>query len=84
MSKKKIEIEVDPVEAVATIGLIRSIFPSIIEQLNHQVEMNGSDLRLGNIEPMQEVLNEIYNKCIAETEIREYAQAYINSLGLDN
>lgn len=84
MSKKKIEIEVDPVQAVAAIGLIRSIFPSIIEQLNHQAETNGADIRFGNIEPMQEVFNEIYNKCIAETDIHEYAQAYINSMGLDN
>ena len=33
MEKKKITIEVEPATAVATVGLLRGIFPSIIEQL---------------------------------------------------
>ena len=33
---------------------------------------------------MQEVLDEIYEKCIAETNLREFAQAHLNSDGLPN
>lgn len=84
MDKKKIVIEVDPVEAVVAIGLIRSILPSIIEQLNRQVESKGVAFKFTNTEQMLEVYNEIYEKCIAETNIREFAQAHINGGGLEN
>lgn len=33
---------------------------------------------------MQEVLDEIYEKCIAETNLREFAQAHLNSDRLPN
>ena len=33
---------------------------------------------------MQVVLDEIYEKCIAETNLREFAQAHLNSDGLPN
>jgi hypothetical protein len=36
------------------------------------------------VENMQEVLDEIYEKCIAETNLREFAQAHLNSDGLPN
>lgn len=84
MEKKKITIEVEPIIAVSTIGLLRGIFPSIIEQLEKQVVANGAPLKFTNIEDMQDVLNEIYEKCIAETNIREFAQAHLNSDGLSN
>lgn len=84
MEKKKITIEVEPMTAVSTIGLLRGIFPSIIEQLEQQAAANGSPLKFTNIEDMQEVLNEIYEKCIAQTDIREFAQAHLNSNGLPN
>lgn len=73
MEKKQITIEVEPVIATTTIGLLRGIFPSIIEQLEKQAAANGAPLKFTNIEDMQEVLNEIYEKCIAETNIREFA-----------
>lgn len=84
MEKKKITIEVEPITAVSTIGLLRGIFPSIIEQLEKQAAANGAPLKFTNIENMQDVLNEIYEKCIAETNIREFAQAHLNSNGLPN
>ena len=40
MEKKKITIEVEPATAVATVGLLRGIFPSIIEQLERQAATN--------------------------------------------
>lgn len=73
MEKKQITIEVEPTTAVATIGLLRGIFPSIIEQLERQAVTNGSPLRFDKVEKMQEVLDEIYDKCIAETNLREFA-----------
>lgn len=84
MEKKQITIEVEPVIATTTIGLLRGIFPSIIEQLEKQAAANGAPLKFTNIEDMQEVLNEIYEKCIAETDIREFAQAHLNSNGMSN
>ena len=84
MEKKQITIEVEPVIATTTIGLLRGIFPSIIEQLEKQAAANGAPLKFTNIEDMQEVLNEIYEKCIAETNIREFAQAQLNSDELPN
>ena len=79
MEKKKITIEVEPATAVATVGLLRGIFPSIIEQLERQAATNGSPLKFNKVENMQEVLDEIYEKCIAETNLREFAQAHLNS-----
>lgn len=83
MEKKKITIEVEPATAVATVGLLRGIFPSIIE-LERQAATNGSPLKFNKVENMQEVLDEIYEKCIAETNLREFAQAHLNSDGLPN
>ena len=73
-----------PATAVATVGLLRGIFPSIIEQLERQAATNGSPLKFNKVENMQEVLDEIYEKCIAETNLREFAQAHLNSDGLPN
>lgn len=84
MEKKKITIEVEPTTAVSTIGLLRGVFPSIIEQLERQAEANGAPIKFNKIEEMQEVLDEIYEKCIAETNIRDFAQAHLNSNGLPN
>lgn len=56
MEKKKITIEVEPATAVATVGLLRGIFPSIIEQLERQAATNGSPLKFNKVENMQEVL----------------------------
>lgn len=84
MEKKQITIEVEPLTAVSTIGLLRGVFPSIIEQLEAQTVAKGAPLKFTKIEEMQEVLDEIYEKCIAETNVRESVQAAINSDGLPN
>lgn len=84
MEKKKITIEVEPLTAVSTIGLLRGIFPSIIEQMERQAEANGAPLKFNKTKEMQEVLDEIYEKCIAETDVRQFAQAYMNSGGMPN
>lgn len=66
--KKNIVIEVDPLMAATTIGLIKGIFPSIIKQL----ELQGDNkLQFSKVDEMSEVLNEIHEKCIMETNIRQ-------------
>ena len=42
MEKKKITIEVEPATAVATVGLLRGIFPSIIEQLESKPQQTAA------------------------------------------
>ena len=55
--KKKITIEVDPLQGAVTIGLLKGIFPSIIRQLEIQ---GGDKLHFTKVDDMQEVLEEIY------------------------
>lgn len=78
LTKKEIIIEVVPEVAVSTIGLLRGLFPSIIEELNARGADSG--IQLTDLEGMSEVLNEIYEKCIAQTDIREKAADFIESL----
>ena len=66
--KKKITIEVDPLQGAVTIGLLKGILPSIIRQLEIQ---GGDKLHFTKVDDMQEVLEEIYEKCIRETDIRK-------------
>lgn len=66
--KKKIVIEVDPLMTTTTIGLIKGIFPSIIKQLESQ---GDNKFQFSKVDEMNEVLNEIYEKCIMETNIRQ-------------
>lgn len=74
--KKKITIEVDPLQATVTIGVLRGIFPSIIRQLEIQ---GGDKYHFTKVDEMQEVLDEIYEQCIQETDIR----AKITELGIE-
>lgn len=69
-------IEVDPQEAVVTIGLLKGFLPSIIQQLSERLEESG--MHLTNQDSMADVLEEIYEKCIVETDIREVARAMMN------
>lgn len=72
--KKKILIEVDPLMATTTIGLIKGIFPSIIKQLESQ---SDNKLQFSKVDEMSEVLNEIYEKCIMETNIRQDLSSHV-------
>ncbi|WP_255495095.1 hypothetical protein [Dysgonomonas sp. 521] len=73
--KKEVTIEVAPEMAVTTIGLLRGFFPSIMEQVKENELMRSAYLHqmmdADVIKAMQEVLDEIYEKCIAQTSIRE-------------
>lgn len=81
LKKQEITIEVIPELAVTTIGLLKGILPSIIEQLERQgKEASGESIKLFNVDDMQEVLGEIYEKCIAKTNIREHAAQWIEKM----
>lgn len=83
LKKQAITIEVVPEFAGATIGLLRGIFPSIIEQLERQgIATLGERFKFSKVEKMQEVLDEIYEKCIAKTTIREEVQELIKKEGM--
>lgn len=77
LEKKEITIEVIPELAVSTIGLLRGFLPSVIEHLNEKAKDN---LQFTNVDQMSEVLNEIYEKCIAQTSIRENTKELLDIL----
>ncbi len=79
-TKQKITIEVEPTQAVVTIGLLRGFFPSIMAQINENELIRSQNLHFSNIDEMQEVLDEIYEKCIAQTTIREGVAGLIEIL----
>lgn len=84
-SKQSITIEVDPLAAMVTIGLVRGIFPSIIAQLEEASKGGpvGDGLKFTNVKEMQEVLDEIYQKCIERTDVREKVKEFMKEAGWD-
>lgn len=75
MQKQQILIEVDPNMAVFTIGLLRGFLPSIVGMMKKGLLNAGGDVLLkdGFEEEMTAVLNEVYEKCIQQTNVREKA-----------
>lgn len=53
---------------IATACFLKGIFPSIIKQLKSQ---GDNKLQFSKVDEMSEVLNEIYEKCIMKTNIRQ-------------
>ena len=84
MEKKEIVVKVDPEIVVVTIGLLRGFLPDIIEHLEEEAKAADFSLNFPPTEEMQEVLTEIYEKCIPETDIRELTQAFMKSKGIPN
>jgi hypothetical protein len=84
-SKQLITIEIDPLLATSTIGLVRGVFPSIIASLENISKESAVDggLKFTNVEEMQEVLDEIYQKCIEKTDVREKAKEFLKEMDLD-
>lgn len=75
--KQQIVIEVDPQMAVVTMGLLKGFLPSIIGMIQKGLLHTGGDILLkdGFEEEMSAVVNEVYEKCIQQTKIRETAAA---------
>lgn len=84
-SKQLITIKVDPLLATSTIGLVRGVFPSIIDYLENVSKESAVDggLKFTNVQEMQEVLDEIYQKCIEKTDVREKAKEFLKEMDLD-
>ena len=59
MEKQQITIEVEPATAVATVDLLRWIFPHINDQLARQVATNPTPLKLNKVDHMQTVLDQL-------------------------
>ena len=82
-NKKNITISVEPQIATLTLGLLRGFLPSILEHMTttaKQMDILINDEHL--LEEMQEILNEIYEKCIAQTDIRKRTIDFIEMLEL--
>lgn len=78
LEKKEITINVIPELAVSTIGLLRGFWPSIVEHLSNSAK--EANLQFTNTNQMKEILDEIYEKCIAQTSIREKAKDLLEIL----
>nr|WP_229095544.1 hypothetical protein [Alistipes sp. D31t1_170403_E11] len=78
--KKDITIHVQPYLASATIGLIRGFLPAILEQLRQAGLQSGITVNDEYYGAMKETLDEIYEKCIAHTDIRESAAEWMDML----
>lgn len=75
--KKQITIEVEPRKAVIIIGLVKVFLPTIIEYMKtkfeHILTLEDDD---DYEQSMYDTINEIYEKCIKHTTIREDASKY--------
>ncbi len=69
MEKKKITIEVEPATAVATVGLLRGIFPVSSNNWKGKPQQTAAPLKFNKVENMQGVLDEIYERRIAQTNL---------------
>lgn len=75
LKKVPVTIEVDPQMAVAVMGIVKGFLPSIFELLKEKMRQSSTPLHMSeNFEcECQTVIGEIYEKCIAQTTIREGA-----------
>lgn len=73
--KESITIEADPTMAVITISMLRNFMPAIVKILRDKFKEIPEPVYLDESleERMLEVLNEIYEKSIALTPVRQKA-----------
>lgn len=72
----RITVEVDPMIALTAIGLAKGYFPSIVEHIESQSGLRMDETRK---QQMIDTLNEIYERCIEKTDVREVADLYLRS-----
>lgn len=80
--KQKVIIEVEPNTATTIIGITRRLLPAIIEYMRHTGEEAGLSFKEEYYDQMEEIFDEIYEKCIAKTFMREGAANLIEVLNL--
>ena len=72
----RITAEVDPMIALTAIGLAKGYFPSIVEHIESQSGLRMDETRK---QQMLDTQNEIYDRCIEKTDVREVADLYLRS-----
>lgn len=72
----RITVEVDPMIALTAIGLAKGYLPSIVEHIESQSGLRMDETRK---QQMLDTLNEIYDRCIEKTDVREVADLYLRS-----
>ncbi len=72
----RITVEVDPMIALTAIGLAKGYFLSIVEHIESQSGLRMDEMRK---QQMLDTLNEIYERCIEKTDVREVAYLYLRS-----
>lgn len=71
LERKDVVINVQPVMAISAIGLLRSYLPYIMDHIEASWEQTGTTLHAAFRDIVGEVLDEIYKKCITQTDIEE-------------
>lgn len=74
--KQGISIHVDPTIAVIALGLAKGCLPGMLEQLESQSGLRMEDDRR---QQMIDTLDEIYNRCIEKSDIREVVDMYLKA-----
>ena len=62
--------------ALTAIGLAKGYFLSIVEHIESQSGLRMDEMRK---QQMHDTLNEIYERCIEKTDVREVAYLYLRS-----
>lgn len=73
---RRITVEVDPMVALTAIGLAKGFFPSIVEHIESQSGLRMDEARK---QQMLDTLNEIYERCVEQTDVREVGDLYLRS-----
>ena len=73
---RRITVEVDPVIALTALGLAKGYFPSIVEHIESKSGLRMDEARKRQ---MLDTLNEIYERCVEQTDVREVADLYLRS-----
>ncbi len=84
MGKVKIEIEVDPVMAVLTMGIVKGLFPDMMAVIKKAVpggETTVQGLSDHDAQRMEEVLDEILTKCLEQSPIKIVQKIQVEKKG---
>jgi hypothetical protein len=80
--RKEIVIDVCPYKAAPAIGLLRGYLPSIMDFIESSMKPSGATFSPEFHDDIKEVLDEVYEKCIAQTDIRQQAKDFLEAIHL--
>jgi hypothetical protein len=81
-NREDIVINVDPNMATSVIGMFRGFSRSIFDYIQASTRPHGMVMDESFYDDIKMVLDEIYEKCIAKTDIRERAASLLETLGI--